>query len=108
MELSAHDVVIVTGQDRNTSPALPIPYSDGLVIGSRKNPRVLVVEEDRSDIVKMALQGGLRKTIDDRNDTSCQIPTPAEHLWHRLTYIQCEQTAPSFVIPNLDFVVVTS
>ena len=36
---------------------MPIPYSYGLVIGAGKDPWELVVKENRSDIVQVAIQG---------------------------------------------------
>ena len=34
VELRGHDVVVVTGQDSNAGSRLPIPNSDGLIIGT--------------------------------------------------------------------------
>ena len=54
MELSAHNVVVVSSKDSNGVTALPIPDSHGLVIGSRDDPWVLVVEESGTNVVKMS------------------------------------------------------
>lgn len=44
MESSAHDVVIMSGQYGNTASRLPVPDSDGLIIRSWDDPRVLVMK----------------------------------------------------------------
>ena len=36
---------------------LPVPYSDGLIVGTRDDPRELVVEEDGAHIIEMATEG---------------------------------------------------
>lgn len=40
----------------DTIPALIIPYSHGLIIRGRQNPRQLVVEECCSDVIDMAFK----------------------------------------------------
>ena len=57
VELGAHHVVVVPGQDRDAVPALPVPDADGLVVAGGQDPWVLVVEHRRSDVVKMAQKG---------------------------------------------------
>jgi hypothetical protein len=75
MELGAHCVMVVTchsanwktyqqrGSCRNglwkytQRSILPIPDSDGLVIGAGDNPRKLMVEENCADIIQMTVQG---------------------------------------------------
>lgn len=52
-ERNSHDIVVVTCENGNTSSTLPVPYPDSLIIGSRDDPRVLLVEETRSNIVKI-------------------------------------------------------
>lgn len=53
VKLCAHNVVVVTGKDSNTSPRLPVPNSDSLVVGGRDDPRVFAMEENGSDIVEI-------------------------------------------------------
>jgi hypothetical protein len=53
---SLHDVMVVSGQDGDTSPRLPIPNPDSLIIRSRDDPRVLSVEKDSSNIVEICHQ----------------------------------------------------
>lgn len=48
-----HDVVVVSRQNGNTRPRLPVPDPDSLIVRSRDDPRVLSMEEDRSDIVEI-------------------------------------------------------
>lgn len=50
---SLHDVMVVSGQDGDTCPRLPIPNPDGLIIRSRDDPRVFSMEKDGSDIVEI-------------------------------------------------------
>lgn len=50
---SLHDVMVVSGQDGDTCPRLPIPDPDSLIIRSRDDPRVLSMEKDGSDIVEI-------------------------------------------------------
>lgn len=57
MELSAHDVVVVTSEDGNASTTLPVPDSNRLIIRGRQDPRLLVMEVDCSNIVEMAIEG---------------------------------------------------
>jgi hypothetical protein len=51
--------MVVAGEYGNTSPGLPVPDPDGLVIGARHNPRVLIVElskgftNQRAKVVKI-------------------------------------------------------
>jgi hypothetical protein len=45
--------MVVSGQDGNTSPRLPIPNPDSLIIRGRDDPGVLSVKEDSSDIVEI-------------------------------------------------------
>ena len=54
--LSLHDVMVVSGQDGNTCPRLPIPDPDSLIIRGRDDPGVFSVEEDSSDIVEICHQ----------------------------------------------------
>ena len=56
VELRAHDVVRVAGDNVHTSPALVIPNPHGLVIAGGDNPRQLMMEEGRPDIVDVSFQ----------------------------------------------------
>ena len=56
MEHAAHDVVVVPSEDRDAVAALPVPDADGLVVGGREDPGVLVVEHRRPDVVQVAHQ----------------------------------------------------
>jgi hypothetical protein len=51
MELSAHDVVIVPSKNRDAVSGLPVPNTDGLVIGSRDDPRMLMVEVHSANVI---------------------------------------------------------
>lgn len=56
MESSAHDVVIMSGQYGNTASRLPVPDSDGLIIRSWDDPRVLVMKlpgDNNFDVILM-------------------------------------------------------
>lgn len=55
MELRTHDVVIVTGQNRYAIPRLPVPYTDGLIVGRTKDPGTFMVKGDSSDIVDVTI-----------------------------------------------------
>lgn len=56
MKLSAHGVVIMTSHGANERTILPIPYPDGLIIGTRDDPRQFMVKEDSSHIIQMPAQ----------------------------------------------------
>lgn len=56
MELSAHHVVIMTGEDTNAGSRLPIPNADCLIVGGAKNPRIFMMESSRADIIQMTQQ----------------------------------------------------
>lgn len=49
--------MIVPSQNANTVSALPIPYSNSLIIRRTQDPRVLVVEEGGSNVIQMTQQG---------------------------------------------------
>ena len=68
--------MIVAGQNANTTSWLPIPNSNGLIVWGRQNPRILTMEFNGSDVVKMASER--------------------------------EQATFLFVIPNFDFVIVST
>jgi hypothetical protein len=75
MELRTHHIMVVTRHcaDWNSSQphlsgrvasaqltqrsVLPIPYSDCLIVGGREDPRKFAVEEYRSHVVEMSVQG---------------------------------------------------
>lgn len=54
MELGAHDVVIVAGEDANAGTRLPVPDANRLVIRATQNPRVLVMKLDHPNVVEMS------------------------------------------------------
>jgi hypothetical protein len=68
--------MIVTGQNGQAGTALVVPETQRLVITSAQNPRVRVVELDRTDIIQMTKEG--------------------------------KETTAEFVIPDFDFVIVTT
>lgn len=49
--------MVVTREHANTSAALPVPYSNRLVVRSGDDPRVLVVEHRGADVVEVAEEG---------------------------------------------------
>lgn len=57
MELGAHDVVVVACHCAEQRAVLPVPYPDRLVVTSTDNPRELVVEEDGTNVVQVAVEG---------------------------------------------------
>ena len=46
--------MIVASKHGDTSPRLPVPNADSLIVTSTHNPGVLVVELDSADVVEMA------------------------------------------------------
>ena len=79
MEGSAHDVVVVAGEDREARASLEVPKTEGLVVGGRQDPGILGgigMELDGPDVIQMAQEG--------------------------------EEAAPQLVVPNLDLVVVAA
>ena len=57
MELGAHDIVVVAGEDAHAVARLPIPDADGLIVRGRDDPRILVMEECGADVVQVAEEG---------------------------------------------------
>ena len=53
MESRAHDVVIMPSEYRYGATALPVPDSDGLIIRSGDDPRVLRVKLHRTNVVQV-------------------------------------------------------
>ena len=51
--VSLHDVMVMSSQDGNTCPRLPIPDPDCLIIRGRDDPGVFSVEEDSANIVEI-------------------------------------------------------
>ena len=88
-----HDIVVVSGEDGDTRPRLPIPDPDRLIVRRRDDPRVFSVEEHRSDIVEIFIRSPSARPF------PCCI---------RLTAGQGEEAFPLFVVPHLDLVVVPS
>lgn len=54
MEQGAHHVMIVTRENRDTSSGLPIPDPDGLIVGSRQDPGIFMVEHRGTYVVQMS------------------------------------------------------
>ena len=82
--------MVVSGQDGNTCPGLPIPDPDSLIIRGRDDPGVFSVEEDSSDIVEIC------------NQYHPHLPE------NRLTAGQGKKTFPLLVIPYFDLVIITT
>jgi hypothetical protein len=99
-----HDVVVVTSQDCDTSPRLPIPNPDSLIIRSRDNPGVLAMEEDSSDVVEIYQASAPASLFSHTGPSS----TTVNRKTHPLTASQGEQAFPLLVVPNFDLVVVSS
>ena len=57
VELGAHDVVVVAGQDADALSALPVPDPHGLIVRGGQDPWILVMEHSGPDVVKMTQQG---------------------------------------------------
>jgi len=57
VECGTHDVMIVAGKNGNTGTRLPVPYTNCLVVGSGKDPRVLMMKSYCSDVVEMPQEG---------------------------------------------------
>lgn len=57
MKLGAHDIMIMAWKYANASSALPVPYANRLIVGSGHDPRILVVEHCRADIIQMTQEG---------------------------------------------------
>jgi hypothetical protein len=56
VELGAHGIVVVASHGAKQRAVLPVPYPDSLVVTGADNPGELVVKEDRTDIVEMAVE----------------------------------------------------
>ena len=48
--------MIVTGEDGDTLPRLPIPDSDSLIVRGGEDPGVFVVKVDGTDVVEMTVE----------------------------------------------------
>ena len=49
--------MVVTGEDGDALARLPVPDSDGLIVGGGEDPGMFVVEVDGTDVVEMAVKG---------------------------------------------------
>jgi len=67
MEECRHDIVVVSGQDRDTRATLPVPDANRLVVRGRDDPRALVMHLHRADVVQVAQQ---------REQASTQLVVP--------------------------------
>lgn len=63
MELGAHHVVVVAGQDGDGISGLPIPDPNGLIIGGADDPRIFRMEERRPNVVQVTKQGENASTL---------------------------------------------
>jgi hypothetical protein len=95
VELGAHDVVVVTGEDADAGAALPVPHADRLVVRGAQHPRVLVVEEGGAHIVQVSHQ---------REQALALLVVP--HLVHLFVSFALGKLFCVFVY--LDFVVVAA
>ena len=57
VELGAHDVVVVARHGAEQGAVLPVPYPDRLVVTTTDNPRELMVEEDGTNVIQVAVEG---------------------------------------------------
>lgn len=62
MELCAHDIVVMTGQDSDTVTRLPVPDTDGLIVGTTEDPWVFVVEVDSTNVIQVSCECELTAT----------------------------------------------
>lgn len=53
MKLRAHHIVIVSRENADASTALPVPDPDSLIVRGAEDPRILVMEDRRPDVVEM-------------------------------------------------------
>jgi len=70
MEEGRHDIVGVAGEDGDTGTGGRVPDANGLVIRRRHDPRHLVVELDRANVIQVAVKreqaaSSLRSNIPD-------------------------------------------
>ena len=56
VELSAHDVVVVTGENGDARTTLPITDANGFVVRGTEDPRMFMVEEDGAYVVEVAVE----------------------------------------------------
>ena len=62
MELSTVDIVVVSGEDGDTTPGLPVPDTDGLIVGTTNDPWILVVEKHCAHIIQVSSESELAST----------------------------------------------
>lgn len=56
MELSTHDIMIVSSQNGNALTRLPVPNANGLIIRSGYNPGVFMMKKHGSNVVQVPSQ----------------------------------------------------
>lgn len=96
MELRAHHIVVVSGQDADARSRLPVPDADGLIIGCTQHPGILVVKHGRANVVQVTEQ---------REDAALLLVVPdLKRMYHQLKFE--EKNFPSNA--NLNFEVVTT
>ena len=81
VELSRHDVVVVTGEDGDGGTGLPVPNADCLVVRGGHDPWVLPVEEGRPDVIQVSQQG-------EQASTLLVVPNFDLHHKHRMAELR--------------------
>jgi hypothetical protein len=56
VEVGTHDIVVVASEHGDADARLPVPDANSLVVGSRENPRMLVMKLNGANVVEMAEQ----------------------------------------------------
>lgn len=91
----SHDVVVVSSQDGDARPRLPVPNSDGLIVRCGDDPWVFTVEEDSPNVVQIC-------------ERSMSRAATGEYQATGHTASQGEQAFPLLVVPDFDLVVVST
>jgi len=62
MELSTHDIVVMSGEDGDTVSRLPVPDTDGLIVGTTKDPWIFVVKVNGANVIQVSCESELTTT----------------------------------------------
>ena len=92
--LNSHYIMVVSGENGDTRPRLPVPDSYGLVIRRRDDPWVFSMKVDCPNVIKICVIHIQHKPLELR----IVRPTPGES----------EQAFPLLVIPDFDLVIISS
>lgn len=82
MELGAHDVMVVAGEDAQAGAGLPVPDADRLVVARAQDPGAFSrVELNGADVIEMAKESEQAPTFLEVPHLDLVIVSSADEQW---------------------------